>query len=196
MLSEKSKNFGPKKEKQPKSQQAKSEQAKSKVSQIRATQIKATQIRVTKISSNHLELHGAIFLSAAMADEWFSPVSPVYVCVQRVGGAEEVQVALGWCSTWKSSLLVEFLTKQICRLCAVWITFSLLLIPAVWCIPTPVLWLNKKRSCRQLWRMKETLRATSLRHPRVCPKSKTRIKTTRVCKNTKRLCLVRQLTPS
>ena len=29
--------------------------------QIRATQIKATQIRETEISSNHRELHGAIF---------------------------------------------------------------------------------------------------------------------------------------
>ncbi len=81
ILSEKSKNFEKKsnpnqskpnqswaKSEQPKSEQAKSELSLIRASQIRVSQIRVSQIRATLISSNHRELHGAIF----------GPSSPVH----------------------------------------------------------------------------------------------------------------------
>ncbi len=45
------------------------------MSQIRASQIRASQIRATEISSNHGELHGAIFLTLSV---------PYFECLLRV----------------------------------------------------------------------------------------------------------------
>ncbi len=56
-----------------------------RVTQIRASQIRASQIRAPEISSNHLELHGAIFtfylprFSVAVGSPF--PVKIVCVCV-------------------------------------------------------------------------------------------------------------------
>ncbi len=70
ILSEKSKNFD-KKSKPNQSEPIRVSQirasqiraSQTRASQIRASQIRASQIRATEISSNHRELHGAIFLS-------------------------------------------------------------------------------------------------------------------------------------